>query len=344
MAYNKRTTSRIKSWMVQFAVRPVHLKVLMAAFKNAWREIDAPTDRGPNFLGIFRSCRTRIWWDSMKDLKYARSKQRIVHAGMGPRCEWEDVFCLAFGSTWRLKRDQCSTERQWLQLFPEFAGLVCKQWGLPLHDLQGALHSPETSPLLSRSKRQRRHDFDLANLPRLHGENCGRLCWDRVAGSFVFIVDCKPVVDILCGRAPLLCSDLKPMYERMTTNLGRLLQSGRRPHELVGDPVLWQRRENNVIADYIVNHTMDRRESWNYTCDGDTPIGANLVCHSDGGRRDESCAGAAWFVETLRDAHGMESCTPLAMRGIFISSSVSSFVAESIALDDAISYICSICV
>ena len=182
----------------------------------------------------------------------------------------------------------------------------------------------------------------MAWRPLVHGEDCRQLPWDTAAGNFVFIVDCKPVADILSGRALLQLAELQPVYERMTANICRLLGSGWEPHQLIGDPVVWERRENNCIADYIVNHTMDRREDWTQVFDAinENIWSGNLICHSDGGRRDESCAGAAWFLESRTVNCGAPVCSPRAMRGIFIASPTSSFIAESLALDDAISYVC----
>ena len=128
----------------------------------------------------------------------------------------------------------------------------------------------------------------------------------------------------------------------MSNNIGRLLQCGWMPHTAIGDPDVWHRRENNQIADHLVNHTMSGRESWRHICHKNLEMAeqGNLICHSDGGRRTESCAGAAWLIESCVVNNGTPAHQLVAMRGIFIASSVSSILAESLALDDALSYVC----
>ena len=71
-----------------------------------------------------------------------------------------------------------------------------------------------------------------------------------------------------------------------------MIEHGWSPHETVGDPVVWHRRDYNKIADYLANHTMDRQEDWSHVFaieDADFHISeANMICHSDGGTRDNS--------------------------------------------------------
>eukprot|EP00959_Pyramimonas_sp_CCMP1952_P133467 2790858-Pyramimonas_sp.AAC.1 len=66
-----------------------------------------------------------------------------------------------------------------------------------------------------------------------------------------------------------------------------------------------------------------------------TIVDANLVCHSDGGTRAGSCSAAAWILEAIVSRNGFMHIFPIATRGIFLDCPVSSFTAETIALDDA---------
>ena len=62
---------------------------------------------------------------------------------------------------------------------------------------------------------------------------------------------------------------------------------------------------------------------------------AKLVCHSDGGSRKDSCSATGWMVEAIVIRNGLRHTFRIAMSGKFISPPISSFLAESIALDEA---------
>ena len=104
-------------------------------------------------------------------------------------------------------------------------------------------------------------------------------------------------------------------------------------------PLVWQRREQNEIADFLVNCAMDRREGFHKDFDpipGFSYRSSNFTCHSDGGTRSEICSAAAWYLEVTAVINGEATTFPLAMRALFLESSVSSFLAETLALEDAI--------
>ena len=64
------------------------------------------------------------------------------------------------------------------------------------------------------------------------------------------------------------------------------------------------------------------------------PGKANFICQSDGGTRSNSCSATGWIVEAV---HHSEIVFPVAVGGTHISSPLSSFAAEALALDEAIS-------
>lgn len=63
------------------------------------------------------------------------------------------------------------------------------------------------------------------------------------------------------------------------------------------------------------------------------------MCHSDGGTRRDSCSAIGWFVEAIVVRDGLRHTFPVAMSGKFLSSPISSFTAECIALDEAIVFL-----
>ena len=63
------------------------------------------------------------------------------------------------------------------------------------------------------------------------------------------------------------------------------------------------------------------------------------MCHSDGGARANSCAGAAWIIEARVVRDDQRHIFPVAMAGLFLQDPVSSFVAEAIALNEAVNHL-----
>ena len=122
---------------------------------------------------------------------------------------------------------------------------------------------------------------------------------------------------------------------RITKNLVKLLDCGFRANCSHLDPVVWQKRELNKKADFLVNHTMDVRRSWHQICPMPYPDmslqQANFLIHFDGGTRGSDCSAAAWILEAriLLEEYVMEF--PVACCGKFMCTPVSSFVAEAIA-------------
>ena len=125
-----------------------------------------------------------------------------MHSGMGHRCEWEDVFCLAFDVFWRQRRDCCSSLAQWMELLPSFLENVCRQWQLPFVSGRAQNEELVESPLLQ-TKRRRTNPYRLIDLPSEHGDLCPDIDWESEVGRFAFVVDCKPLAEVLNGHAPL---------------------------------------------------------------------------------------------------------------------------------------------
>ena len=339
MAYNKRTAATIQGWLSLWGVPPVYLKVISAVFRNSWEERSRQQGALPDFLSTCRTFRCRAWWESIKDLRSQRAEEGLVHAGKGPRCEWEDVFSAAFGTNWRQLRDRCETFKQWQQYSYPFVASVCLNCGLP------ALGEPSAAAAVEGPARKKRRQTThaLSEAPAAHGEICPHTKWQADSQCFLFIVDCKPLADILGGHAPLLAQDLAAMFERMSSKLFSLLEAGWSMDEPTGDPVKWQRREYNQVADFLVNYTMDCQEDW---FEDLRPEGqqinlwsSNFVCHSDGGTRQGSCSAAAWIVERVVLEDGRQVVQPFARGGTYLKTPVSSFLAEAVALDEGMSYL-----
>ena len=139
---------------------------------------------------------------------------------------------------------------------------------------------------------------------------------------------------------------LEPAFERMTRNLFNLVEGGWSPCTLSINPVIWQRREYNEIADFVVNFTMDHREDWCHVFSPPWPDfsiwDGNVLCHSDGGTRTGTCSAAGWYVEAVVTKDRQTHAFPYAMAGKFTKDPISAFTAETVALDDVITYMSGI--
>ena len=129
-----------------------------------------------------------------------------------------------------------------------------------------------------------------------------------------------------------------PLFHRVSDYLSSLLDKCVFPHCIHLDPVIWRRREYNKKADFLVNHTMDRRRSWHHVCrmpfPGMSLKDSNFIIHFDGGTRSDDCSAAAWILEARMQHEGQLIETPIAYCGKFMCPAVSSFMSEAIALDN----------
>ena len=90
------------------------------------------------------------------------------------------------------------------------------------------------------------------------------------------------------------------------------------------------------MADYLANYTMDEGRSWFQICS--THVDANaghFLIQTDGGSRAGQCSAAAWVIEVVSTMGDSRTTSPLVTGGTYISTPVSSFTAEAMALDEA---------
>ena len=163
-----------------------------------------------------------------------------------------------------------------MAIFPEFLKAVCQQWRLPFATLtapfdrqadvektnSGGVRPQPDAPL---TKRLRSKFRSIDDIPSRHGIGCPRILRGGHSQRFTFIVDCQPLSQTFHGKEPLHQNCLAPVFERMTNRMFGMLRHGWCPNVLSADRVSWHRRERNEIADFIVNHTMERAEDWQLT-------------------------------------------------------------------------------
>ena len=212
-------------------------------------------------------------------------------------------------------------------------------WGLPY--CTQVSEEEQAEPEQRKTKLRRIHLHRLDNLPQQHSQDRFQITWHRPSRCFAFIVDCKPLAEIMNGAVPLHWdNDLEPCIERMTDNIFSLLRMGWTTSNEHTDPITWRRREHNKIADHLVNYTMDSGSTWAQIIDPpeDGLLVKDLVyvCHSDGGTRGDTCSAAGWIIEAGQIRNGRCKFFPVGMGGTFLQPAVSAFKAECIALDNVI--------
>ena len=335
--YMTRTAISLQRWFSMLQVAPLHIRILREVYRHAWREISFPSPSGSNTLAEVRKFRDRTWWESVCALQSARKRKLAghCHAGLGSRVEWEDVFVAAYGARWRDRRDQCTSLSMWMHSFSDFSQMVCLKWGLHNATQPKAEIAKPPRPM----KRAKTNLHPLEQLPEQHGTNAPVLVWEYDCGSFCFITDCQPVAGVTNGHTKLTNNSLAPVFQRIARRLFSMLDRGWGLSTCGADPVIWRRRDFNQIADYLVNHTMDMQHSWFQRCT--PPIesfgvsGCNLIIHFDGGTRAGNCSASAWYIEARVLHQGVFILFPLVMGGTYVEEPISSFLAESLAFDEA---------
>ena len=227
--------------------------------------------------------------------------------------------------------------------FSAFAYKTCEDCGLA-HFCTDAGDELQIHQPIQKALKIRHHN--LQDLPKSHvADNLEDplLSWDASYGRFVIISDCKPLVQIINGYSPLANPSLLPFFHRVSNHLASILDSGFFPSCIHDDPVIWRRRDFNKKADYLANHTMDKRKSWHQVCRMPFPnlklIEANFIIHFDGGTRGDDCSASAWILEGRMNRGGDLVEFPIAYCGKFLSPPVSSFLAEAIALESCIEFL-----
>ena len=337
MDFNKRTAVLIFQWASRAKCMLLHHRILREIFKEAWREGHVTFPGGNTHTKKIRTFRNRAWWNSVKHEPFSRrSKHGAVHATMGNYTEWEDVFIMVFGPGWSELRDTCNFP-EWMSRLPFFINSVCEQWELPVLPSSSA-----SEPQHVEVREKRRRTTSMGDMPSSHSPPGQELEFDfgTFRGRFVFVVDCEPLCEVVCGRSPLNDPSLEPLLVNITNSLQSILFSGWLPPQKWHDPVLWRRRAHNRLADFLVNYTMDTKQSWTSLRDIPDNFGEhNISCHSDGGTRRGACSATGWVIQAWRrHGDGWEHFT-LATGGTYFYSPISSFSAETAALAECTSIV-----
>jgi len=152
-------------------------------------------------------------------------------------------------------------------------------------------------------------------------------------------VNSRPVQQVSCSGYSALTEELRGSCARIVDSWSQALGLGWLPPKAWEDPVKWRPRKHNTVADFLVNHTMNAQETWFKLFDwphgGHTLQEVNILIHADGGTRKGRCSASAWIAEVGILGETGWLFKPLAMSGTYFSTPVSSFAAETFALEES---------
>ena len=244
--------------------------------------------------------------------------------------EWEDPLVLVY-TKWRDFRDSLPNKTAWMTYCRSFVNLVCEKWGLL--GMKNLAVSTDVDRIEPAGKTSRTTAAQLEDRPSCHGKAEGTAVsveWAQKHGCFLFIVDCKPLAEVINGHAHLFADELENIVDGTLSNIEYLLDSKWMPSGLRSDPIRWAPRASNVVADYLGNHSMDSCKAWQEVFDVTLPKEYNLILHIDGGAR-KTCGSAAWIVEATFLDDGVWKMLPIAMSATYCNGKVSSFTAKALA-------------
>ena len=108
---------------------------------------------------------------------------------------------------------------------------------------------------------------------------------DHSKGRAHFVVDCQPLAEIVCGRAPITSNTFVPICERIVNNLRGIMQN-RICFQKPAIPVEWRPRGFNQLADELANKAMDAGMDLEWESEvGVTWKEKDIIIFSDGGFR-----------------------------------------------------------
>ena len=119
-------------------------------------------------------------------------------------------------------------------------------------------------------------------------------------GWVLLVTDNKALADILNGEEEYKGKDTRIIQnmESITDHLAGISMEGWINRETGHNYLLWRPREQNKLADYMANKAMNEKQSWQWTWPGVKQIRSvpSYQFFTDGGRRNESSASAAWVI------------------------------------------------
>ena len=328
-AFNRRSKKQIVALMSDCKVLPLHEKVVTAVFKEAWRLKEHQVGSLGFSADYVRGLRSSIWWEGVRATSSRkRTKGDTKHRRTGPITKWEEPLVRGLGLDWRDVRAKCLSVAEWRNESVPAVETVLRSWDLTVGWRQArAEDKPKRFKLSEAIPTQSLLESDVK--------------YSGISGLLLNVVDNQSVAQILNGEIPYQGQDEEILGRlRNSTNLLRqLMRQGWDSREDNGCYWEWRPREKNKIADAYANQCLDNANS--FVWDDVTLLNkfgpTSLQCFSDGGRRSDTQAAAAWVIYVVRE----NRCKVLGYGGNYIPGA-DSFKAEVLAVEGALNHVVSI--
>ena len=151
------------------------------------------------------------------------------------------------------------------------------------------------------------------------------------------MTDNKALADILNAEEAYKGKDTRIIQnmESITDHLAGISMEGWTTRETGHNYLLWRPRKQNKLADYMANKAMNGKQSWQWTWPGVKQIRSvpSYQVFTDGGRRNESSASAAWVISII-----INGGFKLAGHGGHFHTNTDSFQAEALAVEMALKH------
>ena len=313
-SYNKRATRIITDGFRQAEAQPLHVKLLQATFKDAWR-LGTESKTG---LDLFRELRSREWWEAVKSYPSAKRRKGITkHRRRGPTTAWEDPLVCGIGLDWRTIRASCTSATEWKKRSTEAIKIVLNRWKLPeVQKKQAAatggreIEEPKTKvPRLQLLQKWKPEDE----------------VWVKPNNTILFIADNQAMAEIMNGRLKYQRGDDEPrgLLQAATTNLCRIMDLGWTAKDSTYDMVQWRDRKWNTVADKLANDAMDEGRGCLWWADRWPGDDINIMVFVDGGKRGNGTSSAAFAAFAIRNGF-----MRLIGKGSVFTNDHDSFLAE----------------
>ena len=247
-------------------------------------------------------------------------------------------FCLetrfglvvGLGLNWREIKGQCITKLAWKTIMAEAIVTVLQAWGIK--SLKTAV--PE-SPIDLPSKRPKPNPAEDPPIQPWIDQDVEA---SSISGWILLVTDNQSLANVLNGAEEYRGGDeiTRRSLIASTNHLGNIVEHGWQTRDVRHDYILWRPRELNTLADYLANVAMDRSNSSEWTWDRVQHIKPpySLQIFTDGGRRNDASASAAWAIFTMRKDE-----FKLVGTGNYFMHAPDSFRTEALAIEAALSHL-----
>jgi hypothetical protein len=331
MLYFNRTVVRLDQWMGHCKYKQIHVAILERVFAQVWHERTVATQ-----LAAIRTDRDLDVWEGVKDIAGAKRKREdgIVHSKTGPQLQFSTLFAAVWGIHWRQYLTSCDSIAQWRSMKRSFVIQACECFKLP-RPYEGY---SKDSEVVQQDRAMKNTGRDMPELRRLQRDEHWMNNSERP--QLEFIVDNETVANLMNLEAKVENEYYEPMVSRMRLNIYEVFMNYFEYKGGFFGCHDWRPREYNSQADAVCNWVLDEG------CDMEELdlqdvlrrliAGQMLQIYSDGGFDGER--GSASFVVVCNAFEdGSWHSSVCGYRGILINGARSSFQAEMVGADAAIS-------